>query len=60
MHLATRVFETATFYAHFDVVKETDPPLAPLVVRVCDSITCACFGAEKLLADLQAGLDPPA
>jgi formate dehydrogenase len=59
MHLAyAEVFETATFYAHFDVVKETDPPLAPLVVRVCDSITCACFGAEKLLADLQAGIDP--
>ncbi len=48
------VYETATFYAHFDVVKEGDPPLAPLVVRVCDSITCAMFGAEKLLAELHA------
>ncbi|MGH7212006.1 MAG: NAD(P)H-dependent oxidoreductase subunit E, partial [Acetobacteraceae bacterium] len=48
------VYETATFYAHFDVVKEGDPPLAPLVVRVCDSITCAMLGAEKLLADLRA------
>jgi formate dehydrogenase beta subunit len=48
------VFETATFYAHFDVVKEDQPPLAPIIVRVCDSVTCAMVGAERLLADLQA------
>jgi formate dehydrogenase beta subunit len=55
MQLAfAEVFETATFYAHFDVVKEDDPPLAPLVVRVCDSVTCAMFGAERLLAELKA------
>jgi len=55
MRLAyAEVYETATFYAHFDVVKEDDPPLAPLVVRVCDSVTCAMFGAEQLLGELQA------
>ena len=55
MQLAyAEVYETATFYAHFDVVKEGEPPLAPLVVRVCDSITCAMFGAERLLAELRA------
>jgi NADH:ubiquinone oxidoreductase subunit F (NADH-binding)/NADH:ubiquinone oxidoreductase subunit E len=55
MRLAyAEVFETATFYAHFDLVKEEDPPLAPLVIRVCDSVTCAMFGAERLLAELQA------
>jgi formate dehydrogenase len=48
------VYETATFYAHFDIVKEGDPPLAPLVIRVCDSITCAMFGAEHLLTELKA------
>ncbi len=54
MRLAfAEVYETATFYAHFDVVKENEPPLAPLVVRVCDSVTCAMFGAERLLAELQ-------
>ncbi len=46
------VFETATFYAHFDIVKEGEPDLPPLTVRVCDSLTCALFGAEKLLAEL--------
>jgi len=54
MRLAfAEVYETATFYAHFDVVKENDPPPAPLVVRVCDSVTCAMFGAERLLQELK-------
>src|SRR5262252_46855 len=35
------VFETATFYAHFDIVKEGDAEIPSLTVRVCDSITCA-------------------
>jgi NADH:ubiquinone oxidoreductase subunit F (NADH-binding)/NADH:ubiquinone oxidoreductase subunit E len=52
------VFETATFYAHFDIVKEGEPDLPPITVRVCDSLTCALLGAEKLLADLQSSLGP--
>src|SRR5271165_4763746 len=48
------VFETATFYAHFDVVKEGEPDIAPLTVRVCDSLTCAMLGGEKLLSALQS------
>ena len=47
------VFETATFYAHFDVVKEGEADIAPLTVRVCDSLTCALLGADKLLSELQ-------
>src|SRR5271163_388955 len=36
MRLAlAEIYETATFYAHFDVVKEGAPALPPLVVRVC-------------------------
>src|SRR5262249_42562247 len=35
------VFETATFYAHFDVIKEGEAKIPALTVRVCDSITCA-------------------
>src|SRR3569833_1895892 len=46
-------FETATFYAHFDIVKEGEPDIAPLTIRVCDSLTCAMLGAEKLLEELQ-------
>ncbi|MBV9065124.1 MAG: NAD(P)H-dependent oxidoreductase subunit E [Methylobacteriaceae bacterium] len=48
------VFETATFYAHFDVVKEGEPNVPPLTIRVCDSLTCAMLGAEKLLASLKS------
>ena len=51
-------YETATFYAHFDVVKEGDLPVPPLTVRVCDSLSCAMAGAETLLADLQGRLGP--
>jgi formate dehydrogenase beta subunit len=52
------VFETATFYAHFDVVKEGEPNIPPLTIRVCDSLTCAMLGAEKLLHELQATAGP--
>jgi NADH:ubiquinone oxidoreductase subunit F (NADH-binding)/NADH:ubiquinone oxidoreductase subunit E len=59
MRLAfAEVFETATFYAHFDVVKEGEANIPPLTIRVCDSITCAMLGAEKLLNELQNGAGP--
>jgi formate dehydrogenase len=48
----TEVYEVATFYAHFDVVKEGETPPPPVTVRVCDSLSCALAGAEHLLADL--------
>ncbi len=47
----TEVYEVATFYAHFDVVKDGPAPPA-ITVRVCDSLSCAMAGAEKLLAKL--------
>ena len=52
----TEVFETATFYAHFDVIKEDERQIPSLTVRVCDSLTCAMFGGEELLATLQREL----
>ncbi|MBR1219525.1 NAD(P)H-dependent oxidoreductase subunit E [Bradyrhizobium sp. U87765 SZCCT0131] len=52
------VFETATFYAHFDVVKEGDPAIPPLTIRVCDSLTCAMLGGEELLRQLQRSAGP--
>ena len=59
MRLAfAEVFETATFYVHFDVVKEDEQPIPALTVRVCDSLTCAMLGAEKLLSSLQETLGP--
>lgn len=59
MRLAqTEVFEVATFYHHFDVVKEGEAAPPPVTVRVCDSLSCAMFGADRLVADLQATVDP--
>ena len=52
------VFETATFYVHSDVVKEGEPNIPPLTIRVCDSLTCAMLGAEKLLNELQNAAGP--
>jgi formate dehydrogenase len=52
------VYEVATFYAHFDVVKDGDIPVPPITVRVCDSITCAMHGAEDLLAELRTRSSP--
>src|ERR1700748_1647714 len=52
----TEVYEVATFYAHFDVVKEDETPPPPVTVRVCDSLSCAMAGAEKLIAELPAKL----
>ena len=48
----TEVYEVATFYAHFDVVKEGQTPPPPVTVRVCDSLSCALVGAERLLDEL--------
>ena len=54
----TEVYEVATFYAHFDVVKEGEAAPPPVTVRVCDSLSCALAGAERLLADLPSKLGP--
>jgi formate dehydrogenase len=48
----TEVFEVATFYHHFDVVKEGEAAPPALTVRVCDSIACELAGAKELLAKL--------
>ncbi len=52
----TEAYEVATFYAHFDVVKEGETPPPPITVRVCDSLSCAMAGAEHLLRDLPGRL----
>ena len=54
------VYEVASFYDHFDVVKEGEPEPAPLTIRVCDSVACMVAGAEKLFAELSGGVDPAA
>lgn len=52
------VYEVATFYAHFDVIKENEPAPPALTIRVCDSLSCEMAGAQALKAALEDGLDP--
>ena len=51
------VYETATFYHHFDVLKSNQPPPPPTTVRVCESLTCEMFGARELIDELRATTD---
>ena len=52
----TEVYEVATFYSHFDVVKEGETPPPATTVRVCDSLSCCMNGAQKLITELPAVL----
>ncbi len=52
------VYEVATFYAHFDVVKEGEPVPPPVTLRVCHSLSCMLAGAEELYDALRRDLDP--
>ncbi|MCF6204562.1 MAG: NAD(P)H-dependent oxidoreductase subunit E [Methylococcaceae bacterium] len=57
MNLSTaEVYEVASFYHHFDVVKDGQTPPPPLTVRVCESLTCDMSGAHDLIGALESGL----
>ena len=60
MRLAqVEVYEVASFYDHFDVVREGDPTPPPVTIRVCDGVSCMLAGAERLIGELDAsGVDP--
>jgi len=54
LHLAmTEVYEVATFYHHFDVVKDGEPTPAPVTVRVCETLSCQMAGADALMSELK-------
>jgi NADH:ubiquinone oxidoreductase subunit F (NADH-binding)/NADH:ubiquinone oxidoreductase subunit E len=52
----TEVYEVATFYHHFDVIKEGETSPPPLTVRVCDSLSCELSGAGELMSGLKRAL----
>ena len=57
MKLSTaEVYEVATFYHHFDVIKEEDSAPPALTVRVCESLTCEMKGAHSLIESLESAL----
>ena len=49
----SEIYEVATFYAHFNIVKDSKDYNRVNVVRVCESLTCELFGAHKLLQDIK-------
>ena len=51
------IYEVASFYAHFDIVKEGEAPPPALTIRVCDSLSCELAGAQQLKAALEDGLN---
>ena len=52
------VYEVATFYHHFEVVRGNDP-VADITIRVCDGIACELAGAQNLLSKLPTVLGNP-
>ena len=52
------IWEVATFYAHFDPLRETDTAPPNLTIRVCDSLSCELAGSEALIQTLENGMDP--
>jgi NADH:ubiquinone oxidoreductase subunit F (NADH-binding)/NADH:ubiquinone oxidoreductase subunit E len=51
------IYEVASFYDHFDVVREGEAVPAPLTIRVCESISCMMAGSEALISALLDGVD---
>src|SRR5439155_3628372 len=54
----SEVYEVATFYHHFDVIKEDAAAPPELTVRVCETLSCAMAGSRELLEQLQQRLGP--
>ena len=52
------VYEVATFYHHFDVVKEGESAPPKVTVRVCETLSCRMAGAQELLDKLPKLLGP--
>ncbi|MFK8027614.1 MAG: NAD(P)H-dependent oxidoreductase subunit E [Gammaproteobacteria bacterium] len=54
MKLATtEVYEVASFYHHFDLVKEGHHAPPELTIRVCDSVSCELNDANKIIQSLE-------
>jgi NADH:ubiquinone oxidoreductase subunit F (NADH-binding)/NADH:ubiquinone oxidoreductase subunit E len=52
------VYEVATFYHHFEVIREGDVA-ADLTIRVCDGLSCELAGAQQLMEKLPQLLGNP-
>jgi formate dehydrogenase beta subunit len=52
------IFEVASFYHHFDLIRDGQQAPAAVAIRVCDSVSCMMAGAEAVLAGLDGLIDP--
>ncbi|MBL6839316.1 MAG: NAD(P)H-dependent oxidoreductase subunit E [Rhodobacteraceae bacterium] len=55
---SAEVYEVASFYAHFDIVRDGQQPPPKITIRVCDSLSCMMAGADELKKNLEDSLDP--
>ena len=55
---SAEVYEVASFYAHFDIVRDDQQPPPKITLRVCDSLSCMMAGADELKKNLEDSLDP--
>ena len=55
---SAEVYEVASFYAHFDIVRDDQQPPPKVTIRVCDSLSCMMAGADELKKNLEDSLDP--
>ena len=46
------VYEVASFYAHFDIVKNDEVPPPNMTIRVCNSLSCELSGSSELETQL--------
>ena len=51
------VYEVASFYAHFDLIKEGETPPPAITLRVCNSLSCKMAGADRLADELSVDVD---
>ncbi|MDG2008081.1 MAG: NADH-ubiquinone oxidoreductase-F iron-sulfur binding region domain-containing protein [Alphaproteobacteria bacterium] len=54
----TEIYETASFYAHFDIIEEGEVSPPPVTIRVCDSITCEMNGCQSLEKKMKEEFSP--
>jgi formate dehydrogenase beta subunit len=54
----TEIYETASFYAHFDIIEEGEDTPPPVTIRVCDSITCEMNGCQSLEKKIKEKFSP--
>ena len=48
----SEIWEVASFYDHFILVKDSQKPPPNRTIRICTSITCSLFNSEKILESI--------